>query len=84
MAGDWNGDGIDSVGIYRNGIFYLRNTNSTGFADIVVLDRNLNIKAEGENEHHKIESIFKALARSISAISSGPWAERKRARRSRL
>ena len=26
---------------------------------------NLNIKVEGENEHHKIESIFKALARSI-------------------
>ena len=26
---------------------------------------NLNIKAEGDNEHHKIEVIFKALARSI-------------------
>jgi imidazoleglycerol-phosphate dehydratase/histidinol-phosphatase len=26
---------------------------------------NLNIKAEGENEHHKIEAIFKALARAI-------------------
>lgn len=26
---------------------------------------NLNIKAEGTNEHHKIESIFKALARAI-------------------
>lgn len=26
---------------------------------------NLNIKAEGTNEHHKIESIFKAFARSI-------------------
>lgn len=26
---------------------------------------NLNIKAEGINEHHKIEGIFKALARSI-------------------
>ncbi len=26
---------------------------------------NLNIKAEGENEHHKIEGIFKALARAI-------------------
>ena len=26
---------------------------------------NLNIKAEGENEHHKIEGIFKALARSL-------------------
>ncbi|HWA32563.1 MAG TPA: bifunctional histidinol-phosphatase/imidazoleglycerol-phosphate dehydratase HisB [Cyclobacteriaceae bacterium] len=26
---------------------------------------NLNIKATGENEHHKIESIFKAFARAI-------------------
>ena len=26
---------------------------------------NLNIKAEGKNEHHKIEAIFKAFARSI-------------------
>lgn len=26
---------------------------------------NLNIKAEGANEHHKIEGIFKALARAI-------------------
>lgn len=26
---------------------------------------NLNIKAEGENDHHKVESIFKALAKSI-------------------
>ncbi len=26
---------------------------------------NLNIKAEGENEHHKIESIFKAFAKAI-------------------
>lgn len=26
---------------------------------------NLNIKAEGDNEHHKIEGIFKALARAL-------------------
>lgn len=26
---------------------------------------NLNIKADGDNEHHKIEGIFKALAKSI-------------------
>lgn len=26
---------------------------------------NLNIRAEGENEHHKIEGIFKALARAL-------------------
>jgi len=26
---------------------------------------NLNVKAEGTNEHHKIEAIFKALAKSI-------------------
>ena len=28
---------------------------------------NLNIKAEGDNEHHKIEGIFKAFARSLRA-----------------
>ena len=34
---------------------------------------NLNIKAEGTNEHHKIESIFKALARSIKmAVTRNP------------
>ncbi|MDD2245025.1 MAG: bifunctional histidinol-phosphatase/imidazoleglycerol-phosphate dehydratase HisB [Dysgonamonadaceae bacterium] len=33
---------------------------------------NLNIKAQGENEHHKIESIFKAFARAIKmAIKKG-------------
>ena len=26
---------------------------------------NLNIYAEGENEHHKIEGIFKAFARAV-------------------
>lgn len=31
---------------------------------------NLNIKAEGENEHHKIEAIFKAFARSIKMAVS--------------
>lgn len=34
---------------------------------------NLNIEAEGENEHHKIEAIFKALAKSIKmAIKRTP------------
>jgi hypothetical protein len=34
LAGDWNGDGKDTIGIYRNNTFYLRNSNSAGFADI--------------------------------------------------
>ena len=34
---------------------------------------NLNIKAEGSNEHHKIEAIFKAFAKAIkSAIKRDP------------
>jgi len=35
ITGDWNGDGVDTIGIYRNGYFYLRNSNTIGFADIV-------------------------------------------------
>ncbi|HMU45835.1 MAG TPA: bifunctional histidinol-phosphatase/imidazoleglycerol-phosphate dehydratase HisB [Chitinophagaceae bacterium] len=34
---------------------------------------NLNIKVEGDNEHHKIESIFKAFAKSLKmAIERNP------------
>ena len=34
---------------------------------------NLNIKAEGDNEHHKIEAIFKAFAKAIKvAIKRDP------------
>jgi imidazoleglycerol-phosphate dehydratase/histidinol-phosphatase len=28
---------------------------------------NLNIQASGDNEHHKLEAIFKALARAMKA-----------------
>ena len=35
---------------------------------------NLNIKAEGTNEHHKIESIFKAFAKAIKmAVRKDPF-----------
>ena len=34
---------------------------------------NLNIKAEGENEHHKIEAIFKAFAKAVKmAVKRNP------------
>jgi imidazoleglycerol-phosphate dehydratase/histidinol-phosphatase len=34
---------------------------------------NLNIKAEGQNEHHKIEAIFKAFAKAIKmAVKRDP------------
>ncbi len=33
---------------------------------------NLNIKAEGDNEHHKIEAIFKAFAKAVKmAVKRG-------------
>jgi hypothetical protein len=35
VAGDWNGDGKDSVGVFRpsNGMVYLRYSNSAGNAE---------------------------------------------------
>ena len=34
VAGDWDGNGTDTIGVYRNGVFYLRNSNTVGFADL--------------------------------------------------
>ncbi|MBI4915257.1 MAG: hypothetical protein HY825_05365 [Acidobacteria bacterium] len=36
VKGDWDGDGDDTVGIYRDGMFFLKNSNAAGNADIVV------------------------------------------------
>jgi uncharacterized repeat protein (TIGR03803 family) len=36
VVGDWDGDGIDTVGIYRGNTFYLRNSNTAGNADLVI------------------------------------------------
>ena len=34
FVGDWDGDGIDTLGISRNGKMFLANTNATVFADM--------------------------------------------------
>lgn len=35
VVGDWDGNGTDTIGVYRNGTFYLRNSNTPGFANLV-------------------------------------------------
>ena len=35
ITGDWDGNGTDTIGVYRDGSFYLRNSNTIGFAEIV-------------------------------------------------
>jgi len=44
VAGDWNGDGVDSIGVYNpaTSLFYLRNSNSAGAADFVFAFGNPN------------------------------------------
>jgi hypothetical protein len=39
VAGNWSGQAAltgDTIGVYRNGVFYLRNSNSTGPADYTI------------------------------------------------
>ena len=36
VVGDWNGDGVDTIGAYDNGWWYLRNSNTPGPPDVVV------------------------------------------------
>jgi hypothetical protein len=37
VVGDWNEDGIDAIGVYRNGFFYLRNSNTNEIADLTFI-----------------------------------------------
>ncbi|MGM0617836.1 MAG: N-acetylmuramoyl-L-alanine amidase [Actinomycetota bacterium] len=36
VVGDWDGDGVDTPGIYAKGTFYLRNSNTAGYPEFVV------------------------------------------------
>lgn len=36
VVGDWNGDGIDTIGVFRNGQFLLRNSNTAGDPELVI------------------------------------------------
>ncbi len=36
VVGDWDGDGVDTIGVYRQGQFLLRNSNRSGPPDIVI------------------------------------------------
>jgi len=36
VVGDWDGNGTDTIGVYRNGVFYLRNSNTLGIANLTV------------------------------------------------
>lgn len=51
VAGDWNGDGIDTIGLYNpqrgvpsTGRFLLRNTNTSGVADVAFNFNSPNLK----------------------------------------
>jgi hypothetical protein len=37
LVGDWNGDRIDTIGVYRTGSFYIRNNNPNGIADLTLI-----------------------------------------------
>lgn len=37
VIGDWNGDGVETIGVFRQGQFFLRNSNTAGFADLPVI-----------------------------------------------
>ena len=42
IVGDWNGDGVDTIGVYidANAVFRLRNSNSAGATDIIFIFGN--------------------------------------------
>ena len=36
LVGDWDGDGRDTLGVRRGNSYYLKNTTTSGVADIVM------------------------------------------------
>jgi hypothetical protein len=86
FAGDWNGDGVDTLGLYRrsSGFVYLRNTNTQGVADITYffgIAGDIPIAGDFDGDGFDTVSIYRPseqrfyIINSLGANGSGPVAD---------
>ena len=69
-AGDWNGDGIDTVGLYResNGYLFLRNTNDQGNADIEIyygIPRDRPVAGDWDGDGDDTVGVYRPSTRMV-------------------
>ncbi|MGH8950713.1 MAG: putative Ig domain-containing protein [Acidimicrobiia bacterium] len=74
MAGDWDCDGVDTPGLYRqsDGFVYLRNSNSQGVADIRFFFGNpgdIPLAGDFDNDGCDTVSIYRAAESRIYVIN---------------
>ena len=67
VVGDWDGDGIDTVGFSRNEAFYLRSSNTTG-------DPKLIKQAVGKSRNRtRLNSVFPVFYQQAEAEHRCEW-----------
>ncbi|MBX3065172.1 MAG: CSLREA domain-containing protein [Anaerolineae bacterium] len=64
LVGDWDGDGKDSVGVFRptNGLIYLKNTLTTGYADFTMVLGNpgdVGIAGDWDNDGKDSPGVYR-------------------------
>ncbi|MFN8419140.1 MAG: PQQ-dependent sugar dehydrogenase [Anaerolineae bacterium] len=64
IVGDWDGNGADSVGVFRpsNGLIYIKNTLSTGFADFTMVLGNpgdVGIAGDWDNDGKDSPGVYR-------------------------
>ena len=75
MVGDWDGDGVDTPGLYRqaDGFVYLRNSNSQGIADIRFFFGNpgdVPLAGDFDGDGFDSVSIYRPSERRVYIINS--------------
>ncbi len=75
IVGDWNGDGIDTVGLFEwdTGKFYLKNSNSAGEADIIFTFNNADIMRD-KNIVNRVMVNYPKVTEPFSQIYVYPFA----------
>ena len=75
VAGDWDGDGKDTTGVFRpsNGVIFLKNKNETGIADIA-----LNYGLPGDQYLLNGLGVIRADDLETVAARSSGWRNRHR------
>ena len=78
LCGDWDGDGVDSIGVYRPSQrrFFLRNSNSLGFADIDFefgLPGDLPLAGDWDGDGIDTVAVYRAATSTVYGIEGEAW-----------
>ena len=79
VTGDWDGDGVDTIGVYRGEVFFLRNSNTSGYSELAFAygqSGDLPVAGDWDGDGVDTIGVYRQGAFLLRDSNTGGYAER--------